>query len=147
MNKCYRVVRAVLAALFRILYPYRFIRSPQVSGGAIYCANHIFLFDPAFLAFTEKKRQIHFMAKAELFKNKFTDSVFRACGAFPVARGKGDTHAVRTANDLLEQNKIIGIFPEGTRSKTGELGNGKPGVAMLAYQQQVPIIPFAICSV
>ena len=145
MNKSYRIVRAILAGLFRILYPYRVVRAPQETKGAIYCANHIFLFDPAFLAFAQKKRQIHYMAKAELFKNKFFSALFYSFGAFPVSRGKGDTHAVRTANDLLDQGKIVGIFPEGTRSKTGELGNGKPGVAMLAFQQQVPIIPFAIC--
>ena len=80
----------------------------------------------------------------ELFKNKFMDSVFRACGAFPVARGKGDTHAVRTANDLLEQNKIIGIFPEGYVSKTCELLPFRNGCFKIGIKADVPI---AVCVI
>ncbi len=141
----YHFCVGVCALVFRIVYPYRIIRKPKVEGAAIFCANHISLIDMLFLAFTSR-RMVHYMAKAELFENKFAGAFFRAVGAFPVVRGtSAAAGAARTANHLLEEGKVVGIFPEGTRSKDGELLKGKPGVAMFAHQQQVPIVPVAIC--
>lgn len=145
MGLLYHFCVGVCALVFRIFYPYRIIRKPKTKGTAIYCANHISLIDMLFLAFTTR-RQIHYMAKAELFENKLAGAFFRAVGAFPVVRGSNAAAgAVRTASAILEEEKIVGIFPEGTRSKDGELGKFKPGVVMLAFQHQAPIVPVAIC--
>ncbi len=110
----------------------------------IICCNHTSLMDPAFLLVSYPK-YIYFMAKAELFQNKlaawFLGTVMKS---FPVSRGTGDTHAIETARKILEDGHVLGIFPEGTRSKTGELGRGKSGAALLAAQTGAHILPVCL---
>ena len=84
------------------------------------------------------------MAKEELFHNKFVSAVIRSLGAFPVHRGSGDTQAINNAEVLLQNENVLGIFIEGTRSKTGELLRPKSGAAMLAFQTQKPVVPACI---
>ena len=115
------------------------------NGAAIVAGNHISLADPVFLYFAQK-RQIHYMAKAELFRNKFLGWVVGGYGGFPVERGSGDTDSLNTAAQLLENGRILGIFPEGTRSKDGRVGRGKAGVLHIAFQSGAPIYPFAVFS-
>ena len=112
-------------------------------GAAIVAGNHISFADPVFLYYAQK-RQLRFMAKAELFKSKFLGAICRAYGAFPVQRGTADSEALDTSTQILEEGKILAIFPEGTRSKDGTIGRGKSGVAMLAFKSQAPIYPFAV---
>lgn len=112
-------------------------------GAAIAAGNHIHFADPVFLYFAQK-RQLRYMAKAELFKNKFLGWVCGSYGAFPVERGSADTESLSTAQQVLEDGKVLGIFPEGTRSKNGRVGRGKTGVMHIAYQSGAPIYPFAV---
>ncbi len=112
-------------------------------GAAIAAGNHIHLADPVFLYFAQK-RQLRYMAKGELFKNKFLGWVCGNYGAFPVERGTGDTESINTAEQMLADGKVMAIFPEGTRSKDGKVGRGKAGVMHIAYQSGVPIYPFAV---
>lgn len=112
-------------------------------GPVILCANHISLLDPPLLG-SGIERQVHFMAKEELFRIPVISFFIKKFGAFPVKRGAGDRASIRTALNLLEDGKIFGIFPEGTRSKNGELGPGLPGVAMFALKSQAAVIPVAI---
>ena len=86
------------------------------------------------------------MAKAELFHNRFLAFLIRKLGAFPVNRGAGDTAAVNNAISILNDEKLLGVFIEGTRSKTGEPLKPKPGVVMFAHQTQSPILPIAIAT-
>ncbi|GED56229.1 1-acyl-sn-glycerol-3-phosphate acyltransferase [Brevibacillus formosus] len=109
----------------------------------ILCANHISLWDPPLLG-SGIERQVHFMAKEELFKIPVLSFLITKFGAFPVKRGAGDRAAIRTTLKLLEDGKIFGIFPEGTRSKTGEPGEAMPGVAMFALKSEAAVIPVAI---
>lgn len=147
MTSLYRFGLAVAPRLFKLLYPYKILhRSPLPEGcRAIIAANHITMKDPVLLAFTQE-RQIFYMAKAELFRNKLLAKLIRSLGAFPVNRGKGDTAAVNTAVELLNENKLLGIFIEGTRSRDGQLLKPKPGVVMFAAQTGAPIIPVAIAT-
>ena len=147
MTSLYRFGLAFAPGLFKILYPYRILhRSPLPEGcRAIICSNHITMKDPIMLAFTQE-RQIYYMAKAELFHNKLMAGLIRSLGAFPVNRGKGDSAAVNTAVELLNKNKLLGIFIEGTRSRDGSLLKPKPGVVMFAAQTDAPIIPVAITT-
>ena len=115
------------------------------SGGYIVACNHISVADPVFLRFANK-RQIHYMAKAELFKNPFTRWLCRSYGAFPVERGSADSTALDTAIEILDGGKVLGIFPEGTRSKDGKIGRGKSGTIFLAYRADKPIYPCAVYS-
>jgi len=115
------------------------------TGKIIVCCNHVSLTDPVRLAFTQH-RQIYFMSKAELFENRFLKILLSALGAFPVQRGKGDKGALNVAGQLLEEGKALGIFIEGTRSKTGELLPAKAGAVMLAHSYNAPLIPCCITA-
>ncbi len=147
MSSLYRFALAFVPPLYKLLFPYRILhRSPVPEGTrAIICSNHITMKDPLMLAFTQN-RQIYFMAKAELFHNKLLAALIRALGAFPVNRGKGDNTAINTAVELLNEDKLLGIFIEGTRSKDGNLLKPKPGTIMFAAQTNSPIIPVAIAT-
>ncbi len=112
-------------------------------GGAIVASNHINLADPVFLRFSQK-RPIRWMAKAELFKKQPTKFLCTSYGAFPVERGTADGDALNAAEQTLQDGRVLGIFPEGTRSKDGSIGKGKSGTVYLAYHTQKPIYPVAV---
>ena len=113
------------------------------NGSVIIMANHITAFDPPLIGII-MNRKVHFMAKEELFKNPIMDKLFRAIGTFPVKRGRPDRGALRESFRLLDNDKVICIFPEGTRSKTGKLGKAKAGATMIALKSKSPILPVAI---
>ncbi|HEX2986397.1 MAG TPA: lysophospholipid acyltransferase family protein [Caproiciproducens sp.] len=115
------------------------------NGKVLICCNHVSMSDAVRLAFT-LHRQIFFMAKVELFRNKALAALLTSLGAFPVQRGKGDKTALNTASALLEKEQAVGIFIEGTRSKTGELLQPKAGAVMLAYNNHAPIVPCCITA-
>lgn len=141
----YKLLRCIIRLLFNILYRVSVIGTIELSDniGYMICSNHINMFDPVFIAcFTD--RQISFMGKKELFDKPIIGSIFRKLGAFPVDRGKGDIEALKIAIDVLKSNNVMSMFPEGTRSKTGELGEFKRGAALIASRAEVPIIPVKI---
>lgn len=144
-SKLYKYIVMILRPFVRILYRLEVIGIENVpnEGGFIICPNHTSNADPVLLAIT-LKRQIYFMAKAELFKCKILSKIFRTVGAFPVERGKGDTSAITTAEKILKNGEQLGIFIEGTRSKTNEFLRPKTGCAMIAYKSDSPIIPICI---
>lgn len=113
------------------------------TGGVVVVSNHASNLDPVILG-CALTRQVHFMAKVELFKFRLMAVFLRCMGSFPVNREKSDRNAIRTALELLQAGKIIGIFPEGTRNKSGELIKPHIGAAMLAIKADVPILPVAI---
>lgn len=113
------------------------------SGGVVLAANHASYWDPVVVG-CAFNRQVYFMAKSELFKIPLLGPVIRSLGAFPVRRDKSDRNAIRTAIKLLEKGNVVGIFPEGGRSHTGELMKPNLGAAMLAFKAGVPILPVAL---
>lgn len=140
----YHLARWVVLQVSRILYKVTYEDVDKVpEGGFILCCNHISMFDPIFIA-VRIKPKCHFMAKEELFRNKFLSVLFNALGAFPVSRGKGDTGAIDYAVDLVKSGKVVGIFPEGTRSKTGELQKLKSGAVVVAAQTGCGLQPCII---
>ena len=113
----------------------------------VLCCNHISNWDPILLVLTSRKRHVYFMAKAELFKNRlFSWFLGKQLGAFPVHRGTGDTGAIDTAKRLVEDRKLMGIFPEGTRSKDGKLLRPKSGVALIVSQTGASVLPAAVVT-
>ena len=114
-------------------------------GPVILASSHVSARDPIFLG-CSTKRPIHFMAKASLFKNKFVSALIRYAGAFPVERGTGGSDALQAAYDLLESDRVVGVFIEGTRSKDGELLGPKTGVSLLAYRTHAPVVPVSIIA-
>ncbi|MBY0084430.1 MULTISPECIES: lysophospholipid acyltransferase family protein [Brevibacillus] len=141
----YRLFRGFFRIIFSLVFRWQVIGREHIpkEGPVILCANHISLWDPPLLG-GGIERQVHFMAKEELFKIPVLSFLITKFGAFPVKRGAGDRAAIRTTLKLLEDGKIFGIFPEGTRSKTGEPGEAMPGVAMFALKSEAAVIPVAI---
>ena len=140
------VIGRILAIpLFKVMFHYkvRGKKNRPKSGSYIVCSNHLSNYDPMLVSVTQK-RQIYYMAKKELFENKFGAAMIRELGAFPVDRGSGDGEAINTAEEVVQDGRLLGIFIEGTRSKTGEFLRPKSGAAMIAYQTQTPVIPVCI---
>ena len=91
-------------------------------------------------------REVYFMAKEELFKNPVFSAAIRKLHAFPVKRDSADKNAIKNAVKILKGGNCLGIFPEGTRSKTGNLGKAESGVSLIAAMTKAPIIPAAIIN-
>ncbi|MCW1928204.1 lysophospholipid acyltransferase family protein [Bhargavaea beijingensis] len=116
---------------------------PQ-EGGALVCANHISELDPPVVGITAP-RPINFMAKAELFEAPILKNLLPNLHVFPVKRGLSDRNAIRTAVSLLKGGQVVGMFPEGTRSKDGTLGQGMSGAGFFALKGgDAVVVPCAI---
>ncbi|AGB41346.1 1-acyl-sn-glycerol-3-phosphate acyltransferase [Halobacteroides halobius DSM 5150] len=115
---------------------------PQ-NGPVIVVANHVSNFDPPILA-AALHRKVHYMAKEELFNNPIADKVLKYYGAFPVRRGGVGKSALRKGLQILKEEKILALFPEGTRNQGPKLKKAKLGIVMLATKSQVPILPVGL---
>ena len=145
MSPLYRFGRGLLMPFYKLLFWYKIKGRENVpdDGAFIVCSNHLSNNDPVLLGIAIK-RQVFYMAKAELFKNKFLSWLIRTLGAFPVERGAGDGKAINQAEEVVNDGRLLGIFIEGTRSKTGEFLRPKSGAAIIAHQMNVPVIPVCI---
>ncbi|NLB77597.1 MAG: 1-acyl-sn-glycerol-3-phosphate acyltransferase [Clostridiaceae bacterium] len=112
-------------------------------GPVLLYATHPSAWD-MFLMAAFSRRKIHYMAKAELFQNAILRFLLKSVGAFPVSRGKGDVGSVKTVFKLLEQGKVVGVFPEGTRTPKKDLKKRKAGAAMMALHSKAPILPVGV---
>jgi len=144
-NMLYDFVRIVLTAVFQCLFRCEVVGRENIpkQGGVIIAANHLSLWDPP-LAAAFVPRYVHFMAKEELFKIPIFGYIIRKLYSFPVRRGAVDRGAIRTAITLLNDGHCLGLFPEGTRSKTGMIKKAEPGLALIALKAGVPVIPTAV---
>jgi 1-acyl-sn-glycerol-3-phosphate acyltransferase len=118
-------------------------------GPVILAANHISNADAVIIgAWLTKKlgRRIHWLGKKEMFDWPILGWVFRNGGVHPVDRGGADVDAFRTAERVLDEGHVLMIFPEGTRSPTGELQKPKDGLAVLALRSGAPIVPIGIAD-
>lgn len=114
------------------------------SGPVLVASNHLANLDPAIVAATLPRPPV-FLAKKELFKNVFGAFLMRGYGAHPVDRRGGDVGAMNWITRMLSsEGRIAIVFPEGTRSKTGGLLHGQPGLAHIAISTGTPIVPFAL---
>lgn len=141
----YKLGRAFFRLLFRLVFRFRVEGRARVpsDGGVLLVANHASLFDPPLVG-SSVQRQVNFMAKAELFRLPFLSWALPRVGAFPVARGAADRSALRKSIDLLNSGEVVGLFPEGTRTKTGELQKPLRGAGLVALRTNVPVIPVAL---
>ncbi|MDL2236036.1 1-acyl-sn-glycerol-3-phosphate acyltransferase [Christensenellaceae bacterium OttesenSCG-928-L17] len=115
----------------------------RVKGKAIFVCNHVSMLDAATLAILSP-RIVHFMAKAELFKNPVGNLFFRSLMAFPVTRTQADLSSMKRAMRVLQNGKVFGIFPEGKRTITNDMDSLEKGAAFLASRSGAPIIPMYI---
>lgn len=114
-----------------------------MEGPLIVVANHLNNTDPPILASGIARRRIRYMAKIELFKYPL-GIIIRLFGAFPVRRFDADVGAMLNAERILRHGGVLGMFPEGTRSRTGYLGRPHPGTALIALRTGATVLPCAI---
>lgn len=144
----YRILRFIVGKpIFYLLFWPKIIGKEQlnIKGGAVIISNHISNWDPVFIA-AAFKRVVFWMGKSELFKNRAARVILKALKSFPVKRGEGDLAAVRNAFRVLRGGNLLGIFPEGTRIKTGELAHFEQGVSLIAMKANAPVLPMYICG-
>jgi 1-acyl-sn-glycerol-3-phosphate acyltransferase len=117
------------------------------SGPLILASNHISNADPPLIATwltPALGRPVHWMAKAEALEWPVAGWFMRQNGAFGIRRGAADTEAFRLAKSVLDDGRVLGAFPEGTRSPTGALQHAKDGVTLLALRTGAPILPIGV---
>lgn len=139
----YKLLRPLVTILFKLLYRPKIIGKENIksSGGIILAGNHNNNLDGAILI-SSTKRNIHFLAKIELFKG-MKKYFFDNLGLIPVDRSKRNHKALENAYEYLKNGKVIGIFPEGTFGK-GKILPFKMGAVKMAYETGSEIVPFAI---
>ena len=142
----YYIVKFLVKIYFRMMYKISIEGRENIPDDTtvIYACNHRSNADPPLLG-AWAKGKFAFMAKEELFKNKLFAWLIRSLGAFPVARGKGDTGVIDTAVERLGSKRSLMIFPEGTRSKDGKVGRGHTGAALISARSGKAIVPAGIC--
>ena len=116
-------------------------------GAYIACANHLSNIDVLILA-AVLKRQLRFLAKAELFRLPLSRRIFNALGAYPVKRGTGDVGAIRKTLALLDEGEAVGYFPQGTRCPGKDPAQTEPksGVGLISYRSRAVILPISISN-
>jgi 1-acyl-sn-glycerol-3-phosphate acyltransferase len=112
-------------------------------GPVIMISNHVSLWDPI-VAGCSVPRDVSYMAKDELFSAPVLGFLVRNLKTFPVKRGQGDMSAIRNSLNVLKEGRVLGMFPEGTRSKSGELQKALPGMVLLMEKSKAPILPVKI---
>jgi len=145
-NMFYIISRFVLFIVLKLFFFFKVTGREFIpkSGGCIIASNHLSYLDPVVLS-VASTRILNFMAKEDLFRgNWFFKKLITVLNAFPIQRGKNDLKAIRLAIDKLKAGDALIIFPEGTRSATGDLKQGESGVSMLAAKAGVPVIPVLI---
>jgi 1-acyl-sn-glycerol-3-phosphate acyltransferase len=140
----YELVRLILTPYLLFVFRARCIDSDKipVEGPAIITPNHFSFLDHFFVA-VYSRRKVHFMAKSQLFKRPM-QFIYTHGGVFPVRRGQRDTRSIDVAETILGRGDLVVMYAEGGRSRTGELGEAKPGVGRLALETGVPVVPTAI---
>ncbi|MFB5281995.1 lysophospholipid acyltransferase family protein [Peribacillus sp. Hz7] len=141
----YRFGKTVVTIILKPLFRIQTIGTESFpkDDGVLICANHIDNLDPPVVGLTSP-RVIHFMAKEELFHVPILKQILPTINVFPVKRGMSDKGALKKGLKLLKEGEVLGLFPEGTRSKTGELGKGLAGAGFFALRTNAAVVPCAI---
>lgn len=141
----YGFAKAIVTPVFRLLYRIRVEGAENVprTGGVIVCANHTKAIDPIFLGIA-CPRAVQFMAKQEIFAVPVLGWLVKQLKAFPVDREGNDRGALKRSLTVLEEGGCFGIFPEGTRVKSGEMGEFHGGTAYLALKTGAQVVPVGI---
>jgi 1-acyl-sn-glycerol-3-phosphate acyltransferase len=140
----YKLCRIILTPYLMVVHRARCIDSDKIpaDGPVIIAPNHFSFLDHFFVA-AFLRREVRFMAKSQLFKRPM-QFIFTHGGVFPVLRGRRDEEAFETANVVLGRGDVVVMYAEGGRSRTGELGEAKPGVGRLALESGAVVVPTAI---
>jgi 1-acyl-sn-glycerol-3-phosphate acyltransferase len=140
----YELTRLVLTPYLTLFFRTRAIDSHKVpaEAAAIIAPNHFSFLDHFFIA-VYIRRKVQFLAKSQLFKRPM-QFIYTHGGVFPILRGRHDEEAFKTAHAVLERGNVVVMYAEGGRSRSGELGEPRPGLGRLALESGVPVVPTAI---
>ena len=139
----YWFVCAVVRLFLRIWDRFE-IHNPEnvpAVGACIIASNHVSYLDPPAVAVGIKHRVVHFMARDTLFSTPFSKWLLTGVQVMPMDRTRGDVGALRKGINLLKSGKVLGLFPEGTRSPSGEMQGAKGGIGFLISKASVPVVP------
>jgi 1-acyl-sn-glycerol-3-phosphate acyltransferase len=109
-------------------------------GALIVAPNHISFWDPPLVG-AAAKRELHFLAKEELFRTPLLGPLIHAFNAIPIRRGTADLRGLSRAFDLLKRGDALLVFPEGSRMRDGQLHPARPGIGLLAVHGDATIVP------
>lgn len=145
-EELYDKLRPIGKKLANLLYDVNFVGTENIpaEGGFIIASNHVKALDPMFIALGVENRQIHYMGKKELFEKPIIRDVLKKANGFPIVRGGADKEALDYAIRVVQEGKILGIFPEGTRSKDYKPSRAKSGIGLIAKQAKSGVLPVAI---
>lgn len=140
------LLRSVVRLLFRLLgrLDIQGLEKIPAQGGAILAVNHLGILDAPLVFIAMDRRDVTSLVADTYKGNPFIHWLVEAVNGIWINRGEPDLHALRAARNWLQNGGLLGIAPEGTRSRTGALIHAKTGVAYLAAQANVPIVPVAI---
>jgi len=141
----YPLVRLLVSLPTLLLYRTRVrgVGNVPKSGAVILAPNHFSQMDHFFVGLY-LRRQVRFMAKSQMFGPPVLTYIFKHGGVFPVRRGHRDEESFKTAFTILRQEGMLLVYAEGGRSRTGELGEVKPGIGRIALESGAPVVPVAI---
>lgn len=142
----YSIAKAIAWVLFHTVYPVTVHDRERLflTGPCILIANHLSGLDPICVAHAVKGEEITYLAKKEVMQGRFSGWLLRSLHAIPVDRHNFDMAAMRACMQALNEDRVLGIFPEGTRYKKGNMEELEAGVAILALRSQVPVVPVYI---
>ncbi len=140
----YIFAKAIFSLILKIK-GYKIVGQENVptEGPVIIACNHISLWDPIIVG-CSLPRQVCFMAKEELFRIPVLGKMFTWIGTFPVKRGQADIGAIKKSLAILKAGKVLGIFPEGTRSKSGGIQEAMSGIVLIMEKSKAPILPLKV---
>jgi cytidylate kinase len=141
----YRFAFSFIPSAWRLMFRMKIRGAENIprTGAVLLVSNHRSNLDPFFVG-VSFPRQIHFMAKAELWKIKPLGRLIDLLGTFPVNRGEADRSAVKRALDTLAAGAVVGMFPEGHRQRSGQLGEIQAGVSLFALRDGVATVPMIV---
>jgi 1-acyl-sn-glycerol-3-phosphate acyltransferase len=138
----YSASRFLLNGLVRVVSSWEVRGSENLprTGGLIVASNHIAFFDPPLIGIASV-RELHYLAKEELFRVPVLGALIRTFNSIPIRRGMADLSGLSKAMDVLRGGRTLIMFPEGSRMRDGELHPARPGVGMLAVGTDALIVP------
>ena len=145
-SKLYEFVRGISIGLFHTVMPVKYHNRERLDAEAPYVliANHLHALDPVAMAMFIPRRQICFLGKKELGKNKIANRLMTSAHVILVGRGDTDMAAMRNCMKAVKMKKILLIFPEGTRRHKGQMEQIENGASLIAMRSKAPIIPMYI---
>ena len=140
----YQTMRLVIGSLVRVLYPVTYHGREHVdalNAPYIVLGNHQSFVDPLYVGIGIRYDEVHFVGKKELSKYKIAAWFFEKMHGIMIGRGETDMAAMRKCMQVVKENHVLGIFPEGTRHQKAMMDHVESGAALIALRSRVPVIP------